>query len=117
MAHVSGPVRTLPGHRSAPPDGTECDDHPGVLAATRIQGETDSFGAEYLDLCTACVARLSREQAAPGYCDWCKAQVLDLRPRRDPDEGSCGRVYQVCQPCRRAQTLREIAECDDWIKE
>lgn len=115
MAHVSGPVSTLPGHRSVPPAGSRCDEHPDVLAAKRIQGETDSFGAEYSDLCSVCVAGLTHQDGTPGQCDWCRAQVLDLVPRRDPDEGMAGRVYYVCQPCRRAQTLREIAECDDWF--
>jgi hypothetical protein len=31
-----------------------CDQHPDRLAVVRLQGETDSFGAELNDMCTEC---------------------------------------------------------------
>ncbi len=57
----SGPVSTMPGHRQGSPSGVACD-HDGCLrdATVRVQGETDSFGAEYLDFCDLHVPK--REQ-------------------------------------------------------
>lgn len=106
MADVSGPCSTLPGSRSTPPAGMECDNHPGVPATRRIQGETDSFGAEFLDVCDQCFAAITKEMQAErtGVCDWCKKEANDLRPRRDFEEGSCGPVYDVCGAC----VLREL---------
>jgi hypothetical protein len=48
MGEVTGPISTLPGHSHQVPDGTVCDDHPDRPAVARIQGETDSFGAELM---------------------------------------------------------------------
>jgi hypothetical protein len=36
------------------PSGMTCDDHPERLAVKRVQGETDSFGCEYIDWCQEC---------------------------------------------------------------
>lgn len=114
MAYVSGPVSTLPGavfNFNHP--YVECDGHEGVSAVVRVQGETDSFGAEYSDMCQACydAYKARREEAKPEVqcCDFCDSVSDTVRPFRDPDEGSCGPVYLVCQPCR-SQALAYYAD-------
>lgn len=115
MAHVSGPTSRLPGSRHPLPAGAMCDDHPDRPAVARIQGETDSFGAEYLDLCQECVDKVQagESERRTGRCDWCANSATDLANHRDLDEGLSGRVYRVCGSCRatEAQLLRE--EFDD----
>lgn len=96
-----------------------CDNHPDVPAVGRTQGETDSFGSEQHDLCATCLekARADRRTAREGQCDWCKQHAVDLRHRRDIDEGSSGRVYDVCGACvaTENEALRaELDEYDDW---
>jgi hypothetical protein len=115
MADVTGPVSTLPGSRHAVPVGAMCDDHPDEPAVRRVQGETDSFGAELHDLCQACIDEMDRhvKEARTGVCDWCKCDATDLRPRRDLDEGMCGPVYEVCGACVRKQIDRLNDEYDE----
>lgn len=97
MAHVSGPVSTLPGAISPAPKNTTCDncDKP---AFKRVQGETDSFGAEYLDLCKEHYEHITADNTV-GECDWCGVDEK-LQPIRDPEEGQSGPVYYVCDSCR-----------------
>lgn len=103
MADVSnGPVSTLPGHSAGVPVGTKCDEHPDRDAVRRIQGETDSFGCEYHDMCQECHDEYVREANSADYsgkCNWCGKHVERLIPHRDIEEGSYGRVYEVCKPC------------------
>ena len=101
MADVTGPISTLPGSTHCVPSGTMCDDHADRPAVARVQGETDSFGSEMMDMCAECFAALSRTENhnAGGICDWCKQEVSELHHRRDYEEGSCGPVYQVCEEC------------------
>jgi len=124
MADISrGPVSTLPGARNTPPAGAMCDDHEDRPAIKRVQGETDSFGCEYSDLCAECVAEVDRYSALGriGTCDWCKQQADDLRPRRDYEEGSSGRVYDVCGDCVKREILAHEEDRDrddydgDWL--
>lgn len=114
MGDVTGPISTLPGAGHPLPPGAMCDDHPDRPAVARIQGETDSFGAELLDLCQECLdeLRAHRAEARCGMCDWCRAEATDLRPKRDVDEGLAGRVYHVCGLCdsRYEARLREELE-------
>lgn len=72
-------------------------------ATKRVQGETDSFGCEYVYLCDKHFAELQKEEEEPRiyYCDWCHQEVEKTTPTRDYDEGLHGRVYQVCQNCRK----------------
>lgn len=118
MADVIGPCSTLPGHRSAPPDGVMCDEHPGRPALARIQGETDSFGAELYDLCQECLDEFNKHahEDREGACDWCGHEAKDLRPRRDFDEGMCGRVYKVCGECVRKENERLTHERYEWAE-
>lgn len=82
-------------------------------ATTRIQGETDSFGAEYCHLCEACYEldteiqkyQTTKHAEDEAHCEWCKkaTKQKDLRHTRDIDEGSSGPVYEVCSECRTKQ--------------
>lgn len=119
MAEISrGPVSTLPGHAASLPTGTMCDCHSDRLAVARVQGETDSFGCEYNDLCKECLdgERSARESERSGTCEWCKSTASDLRDKRDYDEGFSGRVYRVCGECVKAENKRfeENSSYDDY---
>lgn len=115
MANVTGPVSTLPGDRRESPEGMMCDNHPDRQAVRRVQGETDSFGAEYLDLCQECLdkVRVYELEARIGRCDWCGQHAADLRPRRDFEEGLAGRVYNVCGNCVRKENENLQTEFDE----
>lgn len=123
MADVTGPISTLPGSRHECPAGAMCDSHPDRQAVARIQGETDSFGSEMIDACQECADEIlqAKNDARIGRCDWCKAEATDLRPKRDWEEGSAGRVYDVCGACVRKeneQLRAELEESDfdyDWM--
>ncbi len=103
MADVSnGPVSTLPGHFGNLPTGSKCDEHPERYAVRRVQGETDSFGCEYHDMCQECLdehLREMREADYSGTCEWCHKHADHLYAHRDVEEGSYGRVYEVCKQC------------------
>lgn len=115
MADTTGPISTLPGANHAVPDRTMCDAHPDRPATRRVQGETDSFGCELIDMCDECHAIYKREMAetaterATGVCEWCGQPATDLRQRRDYEEGSYGSLYDVCGACIRQQN-QEAAE-------
>lgn len=102
MGEVTGPISTPPGRFHDVPDGQMCDEHPDRPAVARVQGETDSFGAELWDMCQECLDQHRKEMAEAdmsGTCDWCHQQKPRLRPRRDYEEGMYGRVYDVCDDC------------------
>lgn len=111
MADVTGPIDTLPGAVRRPPADMPCDNDCGRLAEVRVQGETDSFGCEMYDLCRPCWDA-EKDVDTSGICDWCRKQAPSLLPRRDADEGMCGPVYYVCEPCRKRdnEVLRREAE-------
>lgn len=99
MAHVSGPTSSMPLSRHTLPVGTTCD-FCDTAAVTRLQGETDSFGAEYSDVCQDHLDAIRKaESDNSGMCDWCKQDAPVRSPRRDVDEGMYGPVYYVCSPC------------------
>ena len=119
MAEVTGPISTLPGAGHDLPDGAMCDSHPDRPAVARLQGETDSFGAELIDCCEECRAAWRAydrsAEARTGNCDWCKSASTDLRYRRDIDEGMYGPVYptrQLCGEQNQAQLQRAAAGWD-----
>lgn len=71
-------------------------------ATKGIIGECDSFGYEVLWYCEEHyrVKRSTlRSGAGAGCCDWCGSYSDTLVYRRDVDEGSSGRVYEICQNC------------------
>ena len=118
MAAVTGPISSLPGSQHNVPDNVMCDNHSKRVATHRVQGETDSFGCEMIDLCDKCYAKHRkamvkyREEQAIGICDWCKNHAVDLRAARDYDEGMCGPVYQVCGPCIKRRNDEATAELE-----
>ena len=116
MADITGPISTLPGASHDIAEGTMCDDHPDRPAYRRIQGETDSMGCEMHDLCKECVDAMHEAVANAdhsGTCDWCHQHRDFLSPHRDFEEGSSGRVYDVCRPCRQAESARLQEELDE----
>lgn len=122
MSDVTGPISTLPGSCHEHPPGAMCDSHPDRPAVARVQGETDSFGSEMIDVCQECMneIRKHREESRCGCCDWCKSAATDLRPRRDFEEGMSGPVYNVCGACvkrendRLQEELEESGYDDDY---
>lgn len=102
MAHVGGPISSLPGTLLKLPENQTCDDHPDRLATVRIQAETDSFGYEAIDWCDECYNKYLSAKKNPEYnlsCDHCQAVDCKTTATRDPDEGSCGPVYHLCDNC------------------
>lgn len=102
MAHVGGPISSLPGTLLKLPENQTCDDHPDRLAVVRVQAETDSFGYEAIDWCDECFNKYKSEKENPEFnisCDHCHAVDVKTTPTRDPDEGSCGPVYHLCDGC------------------
>jgi hypothetical protein len=68
-------------------------------ATFSLQGETDSFGAEYSYLCTAHKDAYIEHRTKPVWgCDNCGKEA-ELTPQRDPEEGSYGPVYWHCNEC------------------
>lgn len=124
MGDVTGPISTLSGTGHDVPDGMTCDQHPDRLAVARIQGETDSFGCEMIDMCQECLAADRAWRKSPeadewrkGVCEWCENPADDLRDARDYEEGNCGRVYRVCGACKKKDNdywAAEAAAYDDY---
>lgn len=113
MGDVTGPISSLPGSLHAVPAGCKCDDHSDRDAVARIQGETDSFGCEMIDMCAECLAEhrsYEKELDRSGSCDWCGLHKPMLRETRDYDEGMCGRLYMVCAECRTRANEEAAAE-------
>ncbi len=110
-------MHNLPGATSKPDVGASCDEHPRHAAVVRVQGETDSFGAEYIHMCIVCKkdydAHRERLGGAvyEGLCGRCKTPA-PVFPYRDFDEGMNGPVYYYCQACKVA-VLRAEAEAFD----
>ena len=86
------------------------------LATVQIQGETDSFGYEVVDLCEEHLAqdreKEQKKRSKPQSCDWCKKAKTGVRAHRDWTEGSHGPVYQVCTNCRLAESAEIQAEIE-----
>lgn len=128
MGDISrGPVSSLSGTLHSMPEDSMCDEHPKRKAVARVQGETDSFGCEYEDVCRQCLKEIrayrDSAEAKTGMCDWCKREATDLSDRRDVDEGLAGRVYRVCGACVKRDNERLEEEArefgyydDDWIE-
>ncbi len=116
MADVTGPISSLPGAYHAMKPGTKCDDHPDRDAVARVQGETDSFGCELIDMCQECLDeyRVEMKKDHEGFCEWCKTQASHVSPRRDYEEGLSGRVYMVCRPCVEKETKRLKEESEQY---
>jgi hypothetical protein len=121
MAETTGPISTLPGHGHDLPEGQMCDEHEDRPAVARVQGETDSMGAELMDMCQECLNQYKEERKTAdtsGKCDWCGKHAEKRREARDYEEGMNGPVYDVCQTCidkREAEAAAYLAshENDD----
>ena len=103
MADVTGPINSLPGSVRRVPEGMNCDNGCGRKAEVRVQGETDLFGSEMIDLCRPCADQereINRKAREHGFCDWCSKDNVAVSVMRDIDEGMCGPVYHVCAGCR-----------------
>lgn len=117
MADVTGPISSLPGSLHKVPEGMMCDEHEDRPAVKRVQGETDSFGSEMMDMCQECFDAYEKacdEPQEPYPCDWCKVESDRLLPTRDIDEGSSGPVYQVCPACRQKQIKDAMDELESY---
>lgn len=118
MSYPNGPVRTLPGSRRTPDKGAMCGEHPDVPSFKTIQGETDSFGAEFYEMCEACVKKFEEEreqsQNELSFCDWCKTQKTGCSFRRDLGESSTGPVYFVCPSCSAQNNEENSVYSDDY---
>lgn len=132
MADVTGPISTLPGAVRNSPPGMTCDTegHETRPATYRVQGETDSFGSEQIDMCDECNEKYKayRERLGGanhiGICPrgCCKdSPEQGLFAYRDYEEGSCGPIYYYCRSCgdairaRERQELAEQEEGDDYF--
>ena len=102
-----GPRVSLPGSLHKVPLGGTCSVHTDIAAVIRVQGETDSLGTEYRDLCHSCYAGFKLTATGlppePEACEWCLAFVTNLQSTRDYDEGNSGPIYRVCKECRHKQ--------------
>lgn len=113
----------LPGNIYSGTKGSFCETHEDRPSYKKLQGETDSFGAEYSEMCEECFAvyekSLEVKVAKEEPCDWCKVVTNTIEPTRDYSEGSNGPVYYVCQACRIKQDneardeLNELHQWDD----
>lgn len=114
--HYSGPVSSLPGSLHSLPEGSMCDSHPDRLAVARVQGETDSFGAEYILMCAECREAHKAMDGAhyTGNCK-CGAEEVPLFPYRDYDEGLRGPVYYACRACKGAFVARQSEEAERYL--
>ena len=87
-------------------------------AKAAMIGETDSYGSEVHHYCEDCIKAIEEEREKSNsedelkYCDHCEAQSKDVRPMRDPEEGSCGRLYYLCQKHRSA-LISSFVDDDD----
>lgn len=112
-----GPVSTMPGSASQIEFDEVCEC--GAPAQYKVQGETDSFGCEYLFLCKGCLAVMRAEAMKPREfcCDLCHERKTE-RPinYRDYEEGASGRLYVICRACKNCCDAydREMAEQQDY---
>ena len=94
---------SLPGdYRKIQSIAARCD-HCEKLATYVMQGETDSFGAEYHMLCDEHfklrLDEIEKEKQKPKLCEWCNKEKVGCTMQRDITE-SHGPLYQVCNECR-----------------
>ncbi|WP_395495597.1 hypothetical protein [Acetobacter sp. KSO5] len=108
-------MSNLPGSRHSVPKNAKCDIHADRNAVANIQGETDSFGAEYILMCQECYDEYKQESRKPDIsdCNWCEAKQIAVKPRRDYEEGMSGPVYYVCQSCIDRDNARIAEELND----
>ena len=117
MADITGPISSLPNSYHNLPSDAKCDEHEDRLAVARVQGETDSFGCEMIDMCQKCLdehKEYQRTADRSGTCDWCKQHADYLSPARDYDEGMHGPVYEICRDCRKRRDDEAREELEEY---
>lgn len=107
----------MPGQVATPEEGEACQTC-NKPATHKLCFEADSFGSDYAYLCDEHFEEERKalsEQDTSGKCDWCKQESEKRYSRRDIEEGSHGRVYDVCKPCieKQEQAWKEELENDD----
>lgn len=125
MAQASrGRMDGLPGmaRNSVIEPGDMCYTHEDRPSVFCVQGETDSFGCEYVHFCAECKDKYKADvkghpDGEEGICDSCGSRDLPVRPWRDPDEGQAGPVYWQCAGCRTRRLDRERAELEQDMKD
>jgi hypothetical protein len=105
-------MSNLPGSIHTVVPGTPCEDC-GKPATILLQGETDSFGAEYHPLCDVCRKAYETNEPHISDCDLCHAKQVETKPWRDFEEGSNGPVYYICAKC----LLSVRCACSECINE
>ncbi len=117
MPNWNGPVSSLPGYKAKTEAGAMCDDHPERSSVATIQGETDSMGCEFIEMCSECYEKYKghKEEAREIFsiCDWCNGNQKGCSPTRDYEEGTSGPVYNVCPGCRQRKSEEAQAELDE----
>jgi len=114
MSFIGG----LPGDTKAIDSNEQCDNCENTVTK-RVQGETDSFGAEYHYVCDDCAAKMKQEDEEYRNiltsCDWCKKEAK-LHTARDFEEGLSGPVYEICDDCASKQNraLREEFDAEEY---
>lgn len=87
----------------------------GTNATHDLVIEADAFGSETVPYCSE-HGKVEQEDFNAGNksgdCDWCKASGVAVSYRRDFEEGSHGKVYEVCRPCIDKQ-LKELNDESD----
>lgn len=78
----------------------ECHDNGNrtVPATVRVQGETDSFGCEYIYFCEEHYKKFKDKGPERGNCECCGTEC-EIIYTRDWEEGMNGPVYRVCEAC------------------
>jgi hypothetical protein len=88
---------------------------PFLRSLTIINGKIRFLNYPY---CEDCIKAIEEEREKNNsedelkYCDHCKGMVKGVRPMRDPEEGSCGRLYYLCEQ-HRSVLLSSFVDDDD----
>lgn len=108
-----GPVSTYRGDLFLAGRNIMCDKHNKKIALAAIQGETDSMGCEYIFACQECVDEYlkNHNNEQEMYCEQC-GLLKKTKPRRDPEEGSSGRLYNICNECNK-QMIDNFCDGED----
>ena len=104
MQVYEGATNKKPGNLVPFKKGTMCDVHVGRPSFKRVIVEVDTFGYEAADMCCECYKHYQEELQEKANentcCDLCGNVTTGVKSFRDPEEGTCGPLYQACEPCR-----------------
>lgn len=107
----------LPGEiRTAHSDEVcEYEQHENDVPAVKaLCTESDSFGDEWLPMCQACYEIQQSKPEVPiiSVCERCNTNNIEVKPRRDPEEGTSGPVYDMCNTCYNTMMSRFSEGCE-----